>query len=111
MNLAEFKAWFEGFTESMEGAPTRLQWERIKEQIESITPEPTPTPMPDLVDRYVRPMPDRWAQPHITWQTDDRVVLLNETTSGGVNIPAAMSGEEFLKTAGMLEYDKLAENE
>ncbi len=33
MTLAEFKAWFEGFTESMEGAPTEAQFERIKAKV------------------------------------------------------------------------------
>lgn len=29
MKLAEFKAWFEGFTEDMDRAPTAKQWKRI----------------------------------------------------------------------------------
>lgn len=36
MKLNEFKAWFEGYTESMEGAPSKKQWERIKEQVGAI---------------------------------------------------------------------------
>ena len=36
MTLAEFKAWFEGFTESMEGQPTAKQWKRIKERVAQI---------------------------------------------------------------------------
>ena len=36
MTLSEFKAWFEGFTESMEKAPTPNQWERIKERVAKI---------------------------------------------------------------------------
>ena len=33
MTLAEFKAWFEGFTESMDGPPNAEQWDRIKERV------------------------------------------------------------------------------
>lgn len=36
MTLAEFKAWFEGFTEDMEGAPTAKQWKRIKDRVKQI---------------------------------------------------------------------------
>lgn len=36
MTLAEFKAWFEGFTETLEGQPNKKQWERIKERIAQI---------------------------------------------------------------------------
>ena len=36
MTLAEFKAWFEGFTESMDAAPSKKQWERIKERVGQI---------------------------------------------------------------------------
>jgi hypothetical protein len=36
MTLAEFKAWFEGFTEDMEGAPTPKQWKRIKDRVKQI---------------------------------------------------------------------------
>lgn len=36
MTLAEFKAWFEGFTEDMDDAPNEKQWERIKARIKDI---------------------------------------------------------------------------
>ena len=36
MRLQEFKAWFEGYTEAMKGAPTEKQWTRIKEQVKKI---------------------------------------------------------------------------
>ena len=37
MTLNEFKAWFEGFTEMMEGAPTEKQWRRIKARVVDIS--------------------------------------------------------------------------
>lgn len=36
MTLAEFKAWFEGFTEDMDGAPNTKQWKRIKDRVKQI---------------------------------------------------------------------------
>lgn len=30
MHLSEFKAWFEGFTENIQGVPTEAQWNRLK---------------------------------------------------------------------------------
>lgn len=37
MTLSEFKAWFSGFTESMDSTPNEKQWGRIKERVE-VTP-------------------------------------------------------------------------
>lgn len=36
MTLAEFKAWFEGFTEDMDGPPDAKQWKRIKARVKDI---------------------------------------------------------------------------
>ncbi len=36
MTLPEFKAWFDGFTESMPGTPTKAQWARIKARVKEI---------------------------------------------------------------------------
>ncbi len=50
MTLQEFKAWFDGFTEAMEGAPNAAQWSRIKEQVGKI--DGAVTTYPVFVDRY-----------------------------------------------------------
>ena len=39
MTEKEFKAWFEGFCEGIEGIPNEKQWEKIKEKIAQLTPE------------------------------------------------------------------------
>jgi hypothetical protein len=39
MTLAEFKAWFDGFTESMDGPPSKKQWDRIKERVAQVNGE------------------------------------------------------------------------
>ena len=61
MNLSEFKAWFEGFTEDMDGPPNAKQWKKIKARVSEITPDPTP--MPVIVDRYIRPLQPYWPGP------------------------------------------------
>lgn len=38
MNLSEFKAWFEGFTEGMDGPPNEAQWKRICERLATVAP-------------------------------------------------------------------------
>lgn len=53
MKLNEFKAWFEGFTEDMERAPTAKQWKRIKERVGEI--DGVAISYPVYIDRYVRP--------------------------------------------------------
>lgn len=40
MTLQEFKAWFEGYTEAIETAPTKAQFARIKEQVAKIDGSP-----------------------------------------------------------------------
>ena len=41
--VSEFKAWFEGFTEAMDGPPDAKQWERIVSKIKAIDGTPMPT--------------------------------------------------------------------
>jgi len=40
MTPNEFKAWFDGFTEAMEGQPTEKQWDKIKERVSQIDGKP-----------------------------------------------------------------------
>lgn len=58
MNLAEFKAWFEGFTENLDGAPTERQWVRIREKVGQIKDAP-PVTYHHFHDYYYRPW-RRW---------------------------------------------------
>jgi hypothetical protein len=53
MTLVEFKAWFEGFTETLEAAPNEKQWERIKARVAEIDGNVTTYPV--FFDRYVLP--------------------------------------------------------
>lgn len=60
MTLSEFKAWFEGFTESIEGksAPTQKQWAKIKEKVALIDGAPTTHVV--YLDRWVQPYLHYW---------------------------------------------------
>jgi len=58
MTLSEFKAWFEGYTEGLEGAPTAAQFARIKEKVAQISG--TPITERVYVDRYVNPWRPYW---------------------------------------------------
>ena len=61
MNLQEFKAWFEGFTENLDGTPTAKQWKRIQEKIGKIVDAP-PVPVHVFHDHYYKPWA-RWYGP------------------------------------------------
>lgn len=66
MTLAEFKAWFEGFTEDMDAAPTPKQWKRIKARVAqidgiAITREVV------YRDRYWPTLIGRPAEPYVSW--------------------------------------------
>lgn len=50
MTLSEFKAWFEGFTESLDEPPNAKQWKRIKARVAEISGSPTNYPV--VSDRY-----------------------------------------------------------
>ncbi|MCW2309705.1 hypothetical protein [Rhodobium gokarnense] len=45
MTFLEFKAWFDGFCEGIEGAPNTEQWKRICEKFGEVH-EPLPGPCP-----------------------------------------------------------------
>jgi len=53
MTLSEFRAWFEGFTEEMDEAPSKKQWERIKKRVKEI--DGTTTTERVFVERYWPP--------------------------------------------------------
>jgi len=55
MTLSEFKAWFEGFTENLDGPPNKKQWARICKRVKEIQVDSTPI----VVERYLRPYWDR----------------------------------------------------
>jgi hypothetical protein len=45
MQVAEFKAWFMGYTEDMQGPPNKAQWAKIQQRVSEITPNYVPPPV------------------------------------------------------------------
>lgn len=80
MQLSEFKAWFEGYTESMKGTPTEKQWARIKERIAEIDGKPVTERV--FVDRYW-PSYQPWYFRDLQYYPPTRSTLI-VGTSGGV---------------------------
>lgn len=80
MTLSEFKAWFEGYTESLDGAPTEKQFKRIKAQVAKIDGVSiTPIIYRDIYWPRVQPYFERtWSM----WATSSG---LNALSSGSVS--------------------------
>lgn len=64
MTVAEFKAWFEGFTECMDGPPDEKQWAKIKARVKDV--DGVAVTLPVYIDRYRRDWVPYWSSPTIT---------------------------------------------
>lgn len=103
MTLSEFKAWFEGFTESMEVAPTEAQFAKIKAKVALI--DGAVTTYPVFIDRYWRqgfPRPWPYYAPNYPYWTSTTGGSIGAGTftmgaSGGVSGSSyALSGDEHV---------------
>lgn len=92
MKLDEFKAWFSGFTEDMNGPPTEKQWARIKEQVGAI--DGVTVSQTVFFERY-RPYYDRWFIGGVGMQ--------NAAPGVGVSNNAAFDSTTALYAAGKME--------
>ena len=70
MTNGEFKAWFEGFSESIDGRPTIKQFEKIKEKIAMLDGS---VAYHHWVDRYVYPVVRPLYSPTFLWNTTSAV--------------------------------------
>lgn len=50
MTVSEFKAWFSGYAENIEGVPSLEQWKRVVERVAEVSPAlPNPVcPAPNI---------------------------------------------------------------
>lgn len=92
MTLSEFKAWFEGFTETMDGPPSLKQWERIQARVKEITGSPVTERV--FVDRY-------W--PHITKTWWDNGVRYQPYSTCLAATPVASTVGQL--TAGSIAFE------
>jgi len=76
MTPQEFKAWFDGFTEFLQGPPNEDQWARIKARVAEI--DGTPVTYPIYVHRYIEPARPYW--PYTVYSTGSLSVY-NESNS------------------------------
>ena len=88
MNLSEFKAWFEGYTENMDGTPNKQQWERICARVKEIVDAPAMS-YPIFIDWYVRPYQPYWPIGP-TW-----ISTTSKTISGGDQISGSTYGCQY----------------
>lgn len=87
MTLSEFKAWFEGYTEGLEAAPTKAQFDRIKEKVKLIDGAPVvQTIWLDYYRRYYPtyvPYPTPvWGQPYLGGVTFGGMSYAGNATAG-----------------------------
>ncbi len=75
MDVSEFKAWFEGFTAAMGGAPNGKQWKCIKVRVGQI--DGTPTTSQWFHDFYWRP----YYQPY-----QPAGAVFSDTTAGSLTV-------------------------
>jgi hypothetical protein len=102
MTKSEFKAWFDGFCEGMDGVPNEKQWERIKARVAEI--DDTPVTYPVFVDRYVDPIRRYW--PNVPyWSASGLSSSLDAKSSVSFNIPD--SRIEYQKANSPKQFDGL----
>jgi len=94
MTQQEFKAWFDGFTEAMEGPPNKKQWGRIKERVKEIDGAAITHPL--FVDRYWQ----RYGTPYYPWYT--------VCTSGSALSGQSFNSSQALLALGKADYEGLA---
>jgi len=94
MTLSEFKAWFEGFTECMDGAPDMDQWKRIKARVKEI--DGVAVTKTVFVDRYLPPYRPYWA---------DRLEVFGVNTCGSASFSVGKA-DGFESHNAMLDLGK-----
>lgn len=102
MTLAEFKAWFDGFSETMDGPPNEKQWDRIKARVAEISN--TPISYPIFVERYREPY-RRWYDSPVIWGSAQNTGSVSKTELGASTV---FNPIDELKRAGRAEYSAYA---
>jgi hypothetical protein len=109
MTLAEFKAWFEGFTEDMDGAPNDKQWKRIKARVKEI--DGVAVTKTVFVDRYLPSYPEPyrryWGGDIICGVSTSAATLQNAVASGKAAI-AEFDSHVAMVDLGKADYASIA---
>lgn len=88
MNLQEFKAWFEGFTESIT-LPNQNQWEKMKAKLKTV--DGTGISYPVYIEKYV--------YPYSYWYKEHQPKFMSSTNTNTFN------SIQCMKYAGQAEYN------
>lgn len=110
MNLNEFKAWFEGFTDGIDSNPTEKQWEKIKTKVSEIKAEPTsPLVIREYINNYRRywnePVWYEWFQPYATYLSGVQVSNSAGSTAGNLSAQAMTAMYDAKPVEGDIEKD------
>lgn len=98
MTPSEFKAWFDGFTEALDGTPTKAQWARIKARVAEIDGKPVTERI--YLDRYW-PRYERY--PYWTYLSDGggSITKCSAGAVSGTSYNLAASNAQFSSTNAM----------
>lgn len=106
MTPSEFKAWFDGFTEALDGVPSKAQWARIKKRVSEIDGRPVTERV--YVDRYVE---RRWP-PQRYWEYMSQMRAAQNWQSATLNAsaenPVVWNGEQAMFALGRAEAASLS---
>ena len=94
MQVCEFKAWFEGFTEDMTKLPTVKQWARIKARIEEI--DGVETTHRYFHDHYWRPYSPYWMTTNIPCGASGGTLTVSTNQQQLSNNSVQFTGTEIL---------------
>lgn len=90
MTNSEFKAWFEGYTESIEDAPSEKQWKRIKARVKEIDGHAVSYPV--FVDRYWPTVTPYWR--YANGIGPSGIMNCSVSTSGQTNMQNSLQGSQ-----------------
>lgn len=80
MTISEFKHWLDGFAESIDGSPTKKQWDKIRKKLDSVYEATTAPSLPVYIPYHVpyyQRTSDRW------WTNNNTQIPLTSTASEG----------------------------
>ena len=100
MTLTEFKAWFSGYTEDMDGTPSAKQWKRIKKMVADIDGNTVTERI--YLDRYW-PYTPRWSGPL-------EITCSNKTAAGSSYVWNGADTTTAMFAAGKAEALELTAN-
>jgi len=104
MTPTEFKAWFDGFTEAMSGAPNKEQWARIKKRVAEIDGKTVTERV--YIDRYWPTYGHGW-QYMSTYAGGAASLPQNTQTTSGPTM-AGFNGLTAMNSLGKADFQSLA---